>query len=384
MIPDGWRELQLGNVIKLASGDGRPSDVVAVADNQCQNPVYGGNGVLGFSRMANSHADDIIIGRVGEYCGITRFVPGAKWITDNALFVKSIEAGFDRRFLALKLQHYDLSRLRAKGGQPLVSQKPIYGLRFHFPSENEQKAIWMAVETWDRAIATVAALIVNTRAQKQALMQQLLPQGTTPPKERLPGFSGEWREIRLGAAFSERVERGDDQLPLLSVTQASGVIPQGEAGRRNISSDDQSNYKTVRAGDIAYNTMRMWQGASALSTLTGKVSPAYTIVTPREGHDALFYAYLFKQPKMIHVFERHSQGLVSDTWNLKYPHLAKIRTCVPDIEEQRAIAAAFRSLDDSTRAYEAQLTALRQEKVALMQQLLTGKRRVKLPESEVA
>jgi type I restriction enzyme S subunit len=180
------------------------------------------------------------------------------------------------------------------------------------------------------------------------------------------------------------VERGDDQLPLLSVTQASGVIPQGEAGRRNISSEDQSNYKTVRAGDIAYNTMRMWQGASALSTLTGKVSPAYTIVTPRKGHDAVFYAYLFKQPKMIHVFERHSQGLVSDTWNLKYPHLAKIRTCVPDIEEQRAIAAAFRSLDDSTRAYETQLAALRQEKAALMQQLLTGKRRVKLPESEVA
>ncbi|MCJ2182400.1 restriction endonuclease subunit S [Novosphingobium sp. 1949] len=384
MIPEGWRELQLGNVIKLASGDGRPADVVAVADEQCRNPVYGGNGVLGFSAMANSHGDDIIIGRVGEYCGITRFVPGAKWITDNALYVKTIEAGFDRRFLAIKLQHYDLSRLRAKGGQPLVSQKPIYGLRFYFPPENEQKAIWTAVETWNRAIETVEALIANARAQKQALMQQLLPQSTTPSKKRLPGFSGEWREIRLGAAFSERVERGDDQLPLLSVTQANGVIPQGEAGRRNISSDDQSNYKTVRAGDIAYNTMRMWQGASALSTLTGKVSPAYTIVTPRKGHDALFYAYLFKQPKMIHVFERHSQGLVSDTWNLKYPHLAKIRTCVPDIEEQRAIAAAFASMDDSTRAYETQLTALRQEKAALMQQLLTGKRRIKLPESEVA
>lgn len=256
-------------------------------------------------------------------------------------------------------------------------------LKLPLPPLFEQKRIAETLQTWDRAIETVEALIANARAQKQALMQQLLPQGTTPPKKRLPGFSGEWREIRLGAAFSERVERGGDQLPLLSVTQANGVIPQSEAGRRNISSDDQSNYKTVRAGDIAYNTMRMWQGASALSTLTGKVSPAYTIVTPRRGNDAVFYAYLFKQPKMIHVFERHSQGLVSDTWNLKYPHFAKIRTCVPDIEEQRAIAAAFASLDDSTRAYETLLTALRQEKAALMQQLLTGKRRVKLPEGEV-
>jgi type I restriction enzyme S subunit len=284
----------------------------------------------------------------------------------------------------LERKQPELDSQATQNAQKNINLEVLKPLQILAPPFPEQQLIGLASRTWDHAIETVEALIANVRAQKQALMQQLLPRGTTPPKRRLPGFSGEWREIRLGAAFSERVERGDDQLPLLSVTQASGVIPQGEAGRRNISSEDQSNYKTVRAGDIAYNTMRMWQGASALSTLTGKVSPAYTIVTPRKGHDAVFYAYLFKQPKMIHVFERHSQGLVSDTWNLKYPHLAKIRTCVPDIEEQRAIAAAFRSLDDSTRAYETQLAALRQEKAALMQQLLTGKRRVKLPESEVA
>ena len=257
-------------------------------------------------------------------------------------------------------------------------------LKLPLPPLPEQSQIAGILSTWDRAIETVEALIANARAQKQALMQQLLPQGATPPRKRLLGFSGEWKEIRLGNAFTERVERGEGGLALLSVTQASGVIPQEEAGRRNISSNDQSNYKTVRSGDIAYNTMRMWQGASALSNLTGKVSPAYTVVTPRKGHDAAFYAYFFKQSKAIHVFERHSQGLVSDTWSLKFPLFAEIRICVPKFDEQKAIASAFKSADDLMFSYKTQLAALRREKAALMQQLLTGKRRVKLDDDEVA
>lgn len=374
MIPEGWERLPFSEVFRVAN-----AKRTQVQKNSYQavgrHPIVdqGQSLIAGYTDHHECYTNLPVI-VFGDHTKAIKwidfeFCPGA----DGTQILKPKE-GIDPRFAFHLLENAEIPNLGYSR-----HMREVKNLEFLLPrDESEQRRIADGFKIWDRAIETVEALIANARAQKQALMQQLLPQGTTPPQKRLPGFSGEWREIRLGAAFSERVERGDNELPLLSVTQANGVIPQSEAGRRNISSDDQSNYKTVRAGDIAYNTMRMWQGASALSTLTGKVSPAYTIVTPRKGHDALFYAYLFKQPKMIHVFERHSQGLVSDTWNLKYPHFAKIRTCVPDIEEQRAIAAAFASLDDSTRDYEAQLTALRQEKAALMQQLLTGKRRVKL------
>lgn len=401
MIPEGWEYRALEELASIKRGkfSARPrndpryyggstpfvqtGDVVAAKKYLTRYSQTLNDDGVGVSKV---FPPDTILITIAANIGATAITTFPVACPDSVVGINPLSKVADCEWLKaiLESKQPELDSQATQNAQKNINLEVLKPLQILAPPFSEQQLIGDASRTWDRAIETVEALIANVRAQKQALMQQLLPQGTTPPKKRLPGFSGEWREIRLGAAFSERVERGDDQLPLLSVTKANGVIPQGEAGRRNISSDDQSNYKTVRAGDIAYNTMRMWQGASALSTLTGKVSPAYTIVTPRKGHDALFYAHLFKQPKMIHVFERHSQGLVSDTWNLKYPHLAKIRTCVPDIEEQRAIGAAFRSLDDSTSAYEAQLTALRQEKAALMQQLLTGKRRVKLPESEVA
>jgi type I restriction enzyme S subunit len=401
MIPKGWEYRALEELASIKRGKFSPrprndpryyggstpfvqtGDVVAAKKYLTRYSQTLNDDGVGVSKVFPS---DTILITIAANIGATAITTFPVACPDSVVGINPFPKIADCEWLkaVLERKQPELDSQATQNAQKNINLEVLKPLQILAPPFPEQQLIGLASRTWDHAIETVEALIANVRAQKQALMQQLLPRGTTPPKRRLPGFSGEWREIRLGAAFSERVERGDDQLPLLSVTQASGVIPQGEAGRRNISSEDQSNYKTVRAGDIAYNTMRMWQGASALSTLTGKVSPAYTIVTPRKGHDAVFYAYLFKQPKMIHVFERHSQGLVSDTWNLKYPHLAKIRTCVPDIEEQRAIAAAFRSLDDSTRAYETQLAALRQEKAALMQQLLTGKRRVKLPESEVA
>ncbi len=375
MIPEGWRSSKIGKISEgITSGSrgwaayyadsGSPFIRITNLRRTSIFPDYGPMKYVALPDSSNEgrrtelRQGDILVSITADL-GVIGYIESRpetpSYISQHIARVRIKSGAADPRFIAYQLaapRHAQIiERLNDAGAKAGLNLPTIASIPVLLPSLAEQRLIAETLHTWDRAIETVEALIANARAQKQALMQQLLPQGTTPPKKRLPGFSGEWREIRLGAAFSERLERGDDQLPLLSVTQANGVIPQSEAGRRNISSDDQSNYKTVRAGDIAYNTMRMWQGASALSTLTGKVSPAYTIVTPRKGHDALFYAYLFKQPKMIHVFERHSQGLVSDTWNLKYPHLAKIRTCVPDIEEQRAIAAAFASLGDFTRAY---------------------------------
>lgn len=388
MTPEGWQELQLKDVIKLASGDGRPSDVVASPDELRTNPVYGGNGILGFSGEANSHADDIIIGRVGEYCGITRFVSGAKWITDNALYVKSIEAGFDRRFLALKLQHFDLSRLRAKGGQPLVSQKPIYGLRFDFPPEDEQVAIRVAVKTWDRTIETVEALIANARAQKQALMQQLLT-----GKRRLPGFDLPWSERSLESIFQFKKGQGLSK----GVVTPEGVRPcilygelytrYPEVIREVVGRTDENDGFPSKIGDVLIPASTTTTGidlANATAILESDVllSGDINILRPKNTkQSAPFFGYLLTHI-LKHKIASRAQGIT--IVHLYGAHLKPLTVTVPDVEEQHAIASIIMDADDEILRLEAQLTALRQEKAALMQQLLNGKRRVKLPESEVA
>lgn len=122
--------------------------------------------------------------------------------------------------------------------------------------------------------------------------------------------------------------------------------------------------------------MRMWQGRSSLSDKDGVVSPAYTILAPIKEADSLFFSYLFKLPAMVHVFYRRSQGLVSDTWNLKYTHFKKIEWMVPPKTEQAAIGKTLLISDFEISALKVKLDCLKQEKKALMQELLTGKRRV--------
>lgn len=243
---------------------------------------------------------------------------------------------------------------------------------FH-PSRSEQEEIAKILSTWDQAITTAEKLMVSTRQQKKALMQLLLS-----GKQRLPEFSSKWQTVRFGEAFRERVEAGLIELPLLSITSEEGVIDREETGRKDTSNADKSKYLRICPGDIGYNTMRMWQGVSGLSALEGLVSPAYTVLTPQPGIDPLFAAYLFKLPALVHVFYRHSQGLVSDTWNLKYANFAKIKWSIPSVEEQKAIAAVLSVADREIEILQQQLGGLKQEKKALMQQLLTGKRRVSI------
>lgn len=185
------------------------------------------------------------------------------------------------------------------------------------------------------------------------------------PRIRFRKFGGEWAEQLLGTMFAERTERSGEKL-LLSVTMADGVIPASENGKLDNSSADKSNYKCVCPGDLAYNSMRMWQGASGASELDGIVSPAYTVLKPGDETDSFFFARMFKRPEFLKVFKAFSQGLTSDTWNLKYPLLSTIPAQVPSLPEQRSIAGFFRGIDDAIAAADARVGKLRQAKKAFL------------------
>lgn len=282
----------------------------------------------------------------------------------------------DFYFQYLQFKYKNIRSLSNSGGQDNLSGSIVQSITVARPTLAEQKKIAQILSTWDKAITTTEQLLANSQQQKKALMQQLLT-----GKRRLPGFCGEWKESELGEVFSERVDTGNDDLPLLSITANEGVIHRAGVGRKDTSNADKAKYRRICPGDIGYNTMRMWQGVSGYSQFEGIVSPAYTIVTPNKAVNVEYASTAFKTPKLIHRFYRHSQGMVSDTWNLKYPHFAKVRWIFPPIEEQKAIASIFRTVNEQISLLRLEVERLSLEKKALLQQLLTGKRRVTIDEA---
>ena len=176
---------------------------------------------------------------------------------------------------------------------------------------------------------------------------------------------------RIGDIYAERSERGAADMELLSVTMNDGVMQRSEIEGKDNSSEDKSSYKVVRKGDMVYNSMRMWQGANGVSPYDGIVSPAYTVLTAKLPICNDYFAALFKNYKLINEFRKNSQGMTSDTWNLKYPQIETIKVYLPVIEEQEKIASILVTLDKRIAAQAALVEQLKKYKRGVVRSLLS-------------
>ena len=189
------------------------------------------------------------------------------------------------------------------------------------------------------------------------------------PKLRFPGFDEQYKQCRIGDIYAERSQRGASDMELLSVTMNDGVKPRSEIEGKDNSSEDKSNYKIVRKGDMVYNSMRMWQGANGISPCDGIVSPAYTVLMPKQEINNGYFAALFKSTKLINEFRKNSQGMTSDTWNLKYPQIETIKVQIPSVSEQDKVSALFSVLDARIVAQAQLVESLKKYKRGVMQSI---------------
>ena len=279
----------------------------------------------------------------------------------------------DRRYMFLHTMSYEFrkkleSEMTGSAGQKRVQTESVASYLLGLPSADEQQRIAEILTVQDKAIELKEKLMAEKQRQKKYLMQQLLT-----GKKRLPGFAGEWKTDKLGNLFAERVETKCEHMELLAITGTQGVIPRSWLDLKDNSSDDKSKYLHICIGDIGYNTMRMWQGVSAYSNYEGIVSPAYTILKPKEDICAKYFSYLFKLPEVVFLFYRFSQGLVDDTRNLKYENFKKIKVKFPiEKREQEAISKVLETADKEIDLLQRDLEQEKQKKKALMQLLLPG------------
>jgi len=255
-----------------------------------------------------------------------------------------------------------VSVMSVRSGQPGINSEEYGKLKMRFPSKFEQNKIGNFFSKLDRQIELEEQKLEKLKEQKKGYMQKIFSQELRF-KDKNGNDYPDWKSSKIENQLKERNERsGEGQM--LSVTINSGIVKFNELDRKDNSSKDKSNYKVVKKDDIAYNSMRMWQGASGKSDYDGIVSPAYTVIYPTQSTSSAFIEYKFKTYRMIHTFKINSQGLTSDTWNLKYKQLKNINIDMPVLKEQEKIGSFFKKID--------QLINKQKEKVEILQKNKNG------------
>ena len=383
IIPQEWKVTTLGKLVSITSGESPSLFNLRDIGKYPYIKVEDMNNCEKYQADSREYTDDE---RVVIPKGSIIFPKRGAAITNNKVRIAACPVYMDSNMMAItpndlvcgdylyfKIVYEKLFKIADTSTIPQINNKHIIPYKICLPPIAEQRKIAEILGVWDEAIEKQSRLIEKLELRKRALMQRLLTGRT-----RLPGFTTPWQKVKLGEIFKERNETKCEHLPLLSITADRGVILQSESDKKDTSNDDKSKYKRICPNDIGYNTMRMWQGRSALSAMEGIVSPAYTIVTPKAEVDPLFISELIKQPRVVYDFWTHSQGLVGDTLNCKFHDFSQVKVAIPSLPEQKAIAEVLTTADDEIATHRKKLDALRLQKRGLMQQLLTGKTRVKI------
>lgn len=235
----------------------------------------------------------------------------------------------------------------------------------------EQQKIADCLSSLDDLIAAENQKLDTLKTHKKGLMQQLFPrEGETAPRLRFPEFrsASAWSKVSAGKMFSNRIERGKSGLPIYSVTMTDGLVPRSSLDRKIDDIAETAANKTVRAGDLAYNMMRMWQGALGVAPQDCMVSPAYIVLEP-QGVNPFFFYFLLKLPQSLRVLTAHSRGLTEDRLRLYYDDFAKVSLQCPSRPEQDRIADCLISVDNIIAVQSQNIDALKTHKKGLMQQL---------------
>jgi len=237
----------------------------------------------------------------------------------------------------------------------------------------------------DALIAKKERLIELLQEKRTALITRAVTRGldpTAPMKNSGVEWLGEipahWEVKRAGLLFRERDETGFPDLPLLNVSLNTGVsVREFATDRIERTADDPATYKRVRAGDISFNKMRMWQGAVGVAPVDGLVSPDYTVASPRGGADASYYVELFRTAMCKTEIDKYSHGIVPDRNRLYWDGFKRLSLLFPPPTEQKMIVARFREaaaqLDALASKVSEGIEHLREYRTALISAAVTGK-----------
>jgi type I restriction enzyme S subunit len=263
-------------------------------------------------------------------------------------------------------------------------------MRSLLPPPDEQAAIVRFLDhanrKIDRFIRAKRKLIALLNEQKQAIIHQAVTRGLDPNVKLKPSgipwlgdIPSHWGIVRNMALFAHRVEPGVSGLPVLQVSLRSGITAEDvdQFGRPKRLIADATKYKRIHKGDVAYNTMRMWQGAVGVSPGDGLVSPAYVVLKPRNCTCPEFYDFVFHTEVYKQQVNRQSTGIVSDRNRLYWDDFKQMPNVILPCNEQESIVALIAResapLTTAIARTEREISLMQEYRTRLTADVVTGK-----------
>ena len=313
-------------------------------------------------------------------CGVVpESLDGAVVSNEYNVFIPNQGTNIEMFNLMMRLPHYTrLFYLMSDGvhiEKLLFKTQDWMRRQLAMPPIEEQRKIAAILTTQDRVIELKEKHLAEKQRQKKYLMQQLLT-----GKKRLPGFSGEWKNIKLCEVLSERKEKNVEQnLRICSVAVQKGVVDQVEHLGRSYAANDTSNYSVAHYGDIIYTkspTGDFLYGIVKQNLLqeTVAVSPLYGVFTPMTfGLGYFLHTYFQSAICARNYLLPIVQKGAKNTINITNDTFISSKLYLPlDVEEQKAIADTFIAADREIDLLRQDIEQEKQKKKALMQLLLTG------------
>ena len=407
MVPEGWKQSEVGDHVELLSGFPFKSSEYS-DDPEDIRLLRGDNIGQGHLRWRDAKRWD-----KSQYDQLTKYhlsvgdfviAMDRTWVTGGlkvaevrnhdlpSLLLQRVSRlrthrSLDQRLLRFFINGYLFEQyvksVQTETAVPHISARQIKEFPILLPPLSEQRKIADILSTWDQAIDKTETLLSNARTQKRALMQQLLT-----GKRRFPEFAGQpWKEVRLGDMGKFRKGKG---LPK-TVVGPAGDYPcilygelyttYGEFIGQTRSHTDVDDGVISEAGDILIPASTTTSGidlaiASYVERGGIRLGGDINIFRPKQNViEGAFLAYFLTHARR-HKMAKFAQGIT--IVHLKGSDLLDLSIQIPPLAEQKMIMSLVTEVESEIVAIAGDLAKLRTEKKALMQQLLTGKRRVKV------
>lgn len=409
MIPEGWRLCTLSELAVVERGkfSARPRNDPRYYGGETPFVQTGdvsssGTYLERFSQTLNSDGVKVskvfgkgsILLTIAANIGETAIASFDVACPDSVVAVQPIDGEVNTFWLkvVLETKRRYMDEMAAQNAQKNINLQVLKPLEILTPPLVEQDKVAAILSAWDEAVIITEHLIEASQQQRNALSQQLLT-GT----RRLPGFAvhagwrhekygdvpNDWGFVEIGSFSRQSSEknRETEELPVLSCSKYDGFVDSLSYFNKRVYSEDLSGYKVIRRGDIGFPSNHVEEGSIGLQNLydRGLVSPIYVVFRPDEERvDPEFLFRLLKTDHYRQVFAASTNASVDRRGSLRWKEFSAIKVPLPSLDEQKAIVLALKTADAEIQAQQQRLDCLRREKKALMQQLLTGKRRVKL------